>query len=173
MSLAPPGLVQQDRPPLARGRTPTRGAGLIEALVATAIVVTAAATLASLSSLALRTVQAGRDRTLGTMLARARLDSLITSPVMPPVSPADSLDRDTQGFAEQIDAAGYVAGQDPGHAGAVFVRRWRVTPVPGRPGAALITVQVFRCTQNAQVPAGCPTSAFAVRLSGVRSAMVR
>lgn len=149
------------------------GAGLIEALVATALVVTAAATLAGLSSLAMRTILAGRDRTMCTVLTQAGLEVLRASPAIPPASPADSLERDIEGFSERLDAGGRVAGRDQAHAGTVFTRRWRVTAFPGRPGVAVVTVQVFRCQRESRTASGCPTAGFAVRASAVRSELIR
>lgn len=150
----------------ARGSS---GAGLIEALVATAVVVTAASTLAGLTSLALRTILAGRDRTVATILAQSRLEVLRSSRLSLPTSPPDALDTDIDGYHEQIDADGRAARRDPAHAGAVYVCRWRVAPYPGRVGLTVITVLASRCVSAAQRPRGCAARADAVRVAGVRS----
>jgi hypothetical protein len=147
----------------------TGGTTLIEALVATAVVATAIAMLAGLGSVALRTVMLGRDRTLSAVYAQARLESLKASRASMPASPSDTLTHDTPGWSEFLDLDGRRAGYDAGYAGAVFVRRWQVLPVPGRPGLMAIVVEVGRCERVSGAGSSCGRVVQTVRVAGLRS----
>jgi hypothetical protein len=147
----------------------TSGTGLIEALVATAVVATAMGVLAGLNSLALHTIMIGRDRTLSAIHAQAKLESLRASRVSMPTSPSDALMHDAAGWSEFLDREGRRAGHDAGYAGAVFVRRWQVSSVPGRPGLMAIVVAVWRCAVESGVAPTCGHAGQAVRVAGLRS----
>ena len=147
----------------------TSGTSLIEALIATAVVATAMATLAGLGSLALHTVMMGRDRTLSAIHAQAKLESLKASRASLPASPSDALVNDASGWSEFLDMDGRRSGHDAGYAGAVFVRRWQVVPVPGRPGLMAIVVVVGRCAAVSGEAPTCGRVGQAVRVAGLRS----
>ena len=147
------------------------GSGLIEALIAVTVVVTALGTLAGLTSWSGRTVLASRDRTMAVVLAHGKLDTLSASPTPPPASHAGALEHDVAGFSERLDTDGRVAGADEGYRGAVFVRRWRVQPYGGAPQPLVITVLVSRCSVTAHPGGGCVPRADAVRVSAVRSGL--
>jgi hypothetical protein len=127
------------------------------------------ATLAGLSSLALSTVMLGRDRTLAAIHAQAKLESLRASRSIMPASPSDALTHDAPGWSEFLDMDGRRAGHDAGYAGAVFVRRWQVSPVPGRPGLTAIVVAVWRCAADSRETPACGRAGQAVRVAGLRS----
>ena len=147
----------------------TSGTSLIEAIVATAVVATAIATLAGLLSLAAHTVMLGRDRTLAAIHAQAKLESLRASRASMAASPSDALTHNVSGWSEFLDMDGRRAGHDAGYAGAVFVRRWQATPVPGRPGLMIIVVVVGRCAAVPGVAPTCGRVGQAVRVAGLRS----
>jgi Tfp pilus assembly protein PilV len=151
------------------GRSTSRGTGLIEAVVATSIVAMAMGVLASLSSVALHSLAVGRERSLAVVFAQSKLDELHASPMPAVRSPADSLDRDAEGWYERLDAAGLVAGVDTDHAGTVFVRRWRVQPVAGSVTLSILAVRVGRCRMTTATSAGCQVSSDAVVVAAVRS----
>ncbi len=158
-------------PPVNVHREP-HGTSLIEVLVATAIVVTAVSTLASLTSLALRMVGAGRERTLAVVAAQSRLEDLQSSLTPPPASPADTLDRDVPGWSERIDPFGRVAGRDPSFAGTVFVRRWHVEAVAGVPGLLALRVRAGPCAPDRAPGGSCAALRNGVTVSGLRSEAV-
>jgi hypothetical protein len=153
-------------------RCSNRGTGLIEALIATAIVVTALGALAALSTLSVRSVLVGRDRTLATAFAQARLDELRSAPGPFAISPADALDREVGGWFEHLDAGGRVLGRDPLAVGCVFGRRWRVQPHPSQAGMFTISVRAGRCVSGTG-QGTCGLTGGAVVVAAFRSTVVR
>lgn len=148
------------------------GTGLVEALIATAIVVTALGALAALSTLAVRSVMVGRDRTLAVTFAQSKLEELRTLPGPPGVSPGDALDRDVGGWFEHLDGGGRAAGLDPEATGRVFGRRWRVQPHPTSAGMFTIAVRVGRCVSGTGQGA-CGMAGDAVVVAAFHSTLVR
>ena len=147
----------------------TCGTSLIEAIVATAVVATAMATLAGLLSLALQTVMLGRDRTLAAIHAQSKLETLRACHVSMTASPSDALTHNVPGWNELLDMDGRRAGHDTGYRGAVFVRRWQAVPVPGRLGLMTLVVIVARCAAVSGVAPTCSRVGPAVRVAGLRS----
>lgn len=146
------------------------GATLIEALVATLVLTTGLLTVAQLIAIANATNAAARGTTAASILAAQKLEQLqalawavddaglavsdvTTDTTVSPeaagggtglqVSPASSLQRNTPGFVDHVDASGTVVGRtaDPPRA-AVFTRRWSITPLTGADGQALV-IQVL------------------------------
>lgn len=150
----------------------SRGAGLVEALIATAIVVTALSSLAALSTMAIRSVLVGRDRTLAAAFAQSKLDELRARPGPPGESPGDSLEREVGGWSESLDGTGRVIGQDPDAGGRVFGRRWRVRAHPSAPGMFTMTVRAGRCVTGTG-QGTCGLAADAVVVAAFHSALVR
>jgi hypothetical protein len=148
------------------------GTGLIEAVIATAVVVTALGLLAGLSTVAARSVMTARDRSLAVIHAQTKLERLRAQPVASPLSPPDALEQDVAGYVEYLDASGRATGQDGPGDGRVFVRRWRVRPVAATDGLQTITVRVGRCRAVSAPAAGCSLAADAVVLMGIRSEAV-
>jgi hypothetical protein len=156
---------------VARDALPS-GTGLIEAVIATAVVVTALGLLAGLSTVAARSVMTARDRSLAVIHAQTKLERLRAQPVASPLSPPDSLEQDAPGHVEYLDASGRVIGQDGSGDGRVFVRRWRVSPVSAQAGLQTIAVRVGRCRPVPAPAGGCRMAADAVVLMGMRSEAV-
>lgn len=160
---------------LARGMsrfTQSSGTGLIEAVIATAIVATALGTLAALSTVAVRSVMTGRDRTLTAVFAQSKIEALRASPHLLTSSPADALDRDVAGWSERLDPGGRVIGTDPEASGVVFIRRWRVVELPGNVGAFTVAVRVGRCVRESGA-GECRVAGDAVVVAAVQSVRVR
>ena len=57
-------------------------------------------------------------------------------------SPTDSLDRNTIGYVDFLDANGAWVGTDTAPNTAAFVRRWSITPLPTNPNNTLV-IQVL------------------------------
>lgn len=148
------------------------GFTVIEVLVAMVIVTIVALGVAQLVTVALVAAQAARSMTTCTTLAVQKMEQLkaltwgfaaddVAAPPVsdtttdlscdPPqgggvglaVSPADSLDRNTAGYVDFVDATGrWVGTGTTPPASAAFVRRWSVEALPADPPDTLI-LQVF------------------------------
>jgi len=131
-----------------------RGFTLFETLVATGILVTALAGIAQLFILGAHLTRQSNTSGAALVAAQDKLEVLaglsfaygadgaaITDPSLE-VSPASSLDEDTESFVDWLDSSG-----EPGHSAddAVFVRRWRVISISNdQPESVTIEVCVFR-----------------------------
>jgi type II secretory pathway pseudopilin PulG len=104
-----------------------RGFTTLEAVVAIALVILSAASVASLFVASARSVGSSRSTTIAALLAREKLEQLRAVPFDDPaLIPAalDSLSVDVDGYAD-VPAAG-------------FRRRWSITPLPMYPASSLI-----------------------------------
>lgn len=131
-----------------------RGFTLFETLVATGILVTALAGIAQLFILSTHLTRQSNTSGAALVAAQDKLEVLaglsfeydaggvaITDPSLE-ISPASSLDEDTDAFVDWLDPSG-----EPGDFSddAVFVRRWRVSAIShDEPDAIAIEVCVFR-----------------------------
>jgi type II secretory pathway pseudopilin PulG len=146
-------------------RSGASGFTLLETVVATSVLVTALAGLAQLFALTARSTQEAGDQ--GAALAAAQnqievLRSLAFSygPLGEAVTDAAltlcdsaSLEADTAGCADYLDAAGAIVDPARDAHGAVWTRRWRVTAIdPWAPEALAIEVCVFRWPANDRSP---------------------
>ena len=120
------------------------GSTLLEAIIAVAILSTAALALAGLTSVAIQAAGLARDRTVAASFAAAKLDQLLAQPARPQTSAEDSADHNQSGFFEYLDGPGVVVGTSAAR-GAVFIRRWAVTRWPALPGVYRLQVSVSRC----------------------------
>lgn len=149
-----------------------RGFTLFETLVATGILVTALAGIAQLfilsSQMTLRANAAGAALSAAQdkleVLSGLAFDydsagNAVTDPRLQP-SPEDSLDKDLAPYVDWIDPSG-ARSTTPDD--AVFVRRWRVSPIAGTPDSIAVEVCVFR------MPAGPTALSADVCLSTVRA----
>lgn len=144
------------------------GTGLIEAVTATAIVATALALLAGLSSVALTSILLARDRSLSVVFAHAKFDELRAQAGPLAASPPDTLTRDVSGWVDYLDDGGLARASEGGARGRVYARRWAVGPRPGVPGVVDVGVRVGRCvTTSGQ--GGCTLATTAVVVTGVRA----
>ena len=135
------------------------GFTLAEVLTAMALLVIAALSTAQLFAATAAAIRVARMKTSAATLAAARLEMLRIDPA-PVLSPSDSLDRDSAGFAEFLDADGR-----PAAAGAAFVRRWAVEPMPGAENVLVVQVLVRPVADDA---AGERASRAQVRLVTIR-----
>ena len=132
------------------------GFTLIETVVATAILVTALAGIAQLLVLSVRSTRDAGSQSAALIAAHDKLEALRAlafsyaadgSPVTASefgVRDSGSLDDDTPGAADHVDADGAVLDEDHDDQGAVFTRRWRITPLDAFvPEAIVIEVCVF------------------------------
>ena len=154
------------------GHAPRADAGfsLIETLVATALLATAVVALAQLSGIAARSNAGSRNTTYAAVLAGQKLEELralawrfddqgvpvsdlttdtAVSPESPDggtglsPSPDTALLNNAPGWVDYLDRAGRKLGVGPRPpAGAVYVRRWAIQPLPENPDHALV-IQVL------------------------------
>ena len=123
-----------------------RGFSLLEALIATAILVVALVSLAHLFGLAIRNNIAARSTTTATVLAQQKLEELraLTWAELSQ-SPASALQENAPGFVDYVDQFGENrgGGADP-PAGAIYTRRWAIDPLTASPDTLVIQVRVMR-----------------------------
>lgn len=140
-----------------------RGTTLVEVVVAIGILAGAVAALASLSSVAVRNSAIARERSVATVMALQKMEALCRDVSSAPASPADAWAVDTPGYVEHLDAGGNLVG-----AGAAYVRRWSVAPLPADAGLLAIQVDVAPC----RTPPGatrCGDVVSHARLASIRS----
>jgi len=151
-------------------RNGAAGFSLIEALIASGILVGAVVGLAQLSTLATTTNLSSRNSTYSTMLASQKLEELraltwafdssgspvsdvtsntAVSPESPgggtglSLSPATSLQDNTPGYVDCLDASGNKIGSGPqAPTGKAFTRRWSIGQLPSNPDTVVIQVLV-------------------------------
>lgn len=158
------------------------GISLVETLVAALLVTIAVLTLAQLLSLATRSTITSRAMTLGVILAEQKLEQLRalawgldgsgapvsdfssdTASGVPPtsdgtglqMSPAGTLQRDTPGFVDYLDAMGVVIGASGASVppDTVFTRRWSIEPLAAAANqSVLIQVLVTPSRGSARGP---------------------
>ncbi len=123
-----------------------RGFSLLEALIASVILVVALVSLAHLFGLAIRSNIAARSTTTATVLAQQKLEELrgLTWTGLRQ-SPANALQENAPGFVDYVDQFGETreGGADP-PAGAIYTRRWAIDPLPAGADTMVIQVRVMR-----------------------------
>jgi type II secretory pathway pseudopilin PulG len=134
-------------------RPRTRGFTLVEALIATGLLVTAIAGLAQLFALSVRFTRDSGQFGVALAGAQDKLEALralrfaydeggdIVTDARLTTSPAASLSEDVPGYVDWLDASGAALA---GATGAEYVRRWRITAVAAdEPEVIAIDVCVF------------------------------
>jgi prepilin-type N-terminal cleavage/methylation domain-containing protein len=167
-----------------------RGFSLLEVVVATSILVVGVAGVAPLLVLASRANQSARNTTQASLLAQQKMEQLralewardpsggLLSDVDTDLtvafavgsggsglrpSPAGSLDRNVDGFCDFIAADGrVVGGGSVPPAGAAYVRRWSIEPLPPDADEALVLQVLVRRDGS------LPMSPEDVRLTSIR-----
>jgi hypothetical protein len=117
----------------------SHGFSLVEALIATMVMVAGIVGLAALYDVAVRTNAAARTATVASMLAVDRMEQLRSVPfvvggVRPALSPSGTLSANIDGFCDFLDAKSNPARVDV----ATYVRRWAVTALAGDPDNAVV-----------------------------------
>lgn len=133
--------------------------------MAIGILAGAVSTLAGLSTMAIRAATLARERSMAAIYSVQKMEDLCRDVRALSISPGDALSSDTPGFIELLDARGR-AGR--GADGAVFVRRWSITPSSADANLLAIQVVVAPCRRPPGA-ARCGDSAAEVRLASVRS----
>jgi hypothetical protein len=89
--------------------------------------------------------------------SRSDRDTDVSRPGHPPggeglsASPEDALSWNTPGYVDYLDAAGRWVGHDgEPPAGAVFIRRWAVRPVPADPERTLVLQVLVTTVRDAR-----------------------
>jgi hypothetical protein len=134
-----------------------RGATLAEAIIAIGILTGAVVAMAGLSSLAIRNAAVARERSMATILAVQKMESLCRDVAAVGVSPANAWQVDTPGFVEFLDAYGSPVANS---GGSLYVRRWSIVPLPADANLVALQVEV--------APRRTPHGGHA-RLAGIRS----
>lgn len=143
------------------------GFSMVEVLVALLLLMVVATGVAALFGVALKATHGARDQTSSTVLAEQKMEQLRaltwgfdTSGQMLPVtdtttdlsqaaptgagqglnpSPTDTLDTNTAGYVDYLDKRGQWVGTGVAiPAGAVYVRRWNIAPLPTNPNNTLV-----------------------------------
>jgi prepilin-type N-terminal cleavage/methylation domain-containing protein len=113
-----------------------RGYSLLEVLVAISIVAVGVAALAQLTVLAAYANLRARQTTAAAILAQEKIEDLVPSAAAGSLaaSPGGTLTSTVSGYADFVDAAGRVLGSGTAPpAGAVYLRRWSIDPLPDSP----------------------------------------
>lgn len=119
------------------------GATLIEVLVATLIMVTGVLAMAQMFSISTASNLFARSQTVTAILAQQKIEELLATQSLAGTLSAGTLQRNTVGFVDYLDASGRVVGssdQPPGE--AVYTRRWSVEPLFAG-GSSAVILQVL------------------------------
>ena len=161
------------------------GFSILEVLVAATILTVALSTLAQLIALSTRNNSSANATTYASLLAQQKMEQLrslawgfdayglpltdsTTDITVAPgsavggtglgPSPPDALRRDTTGYVDYVDRFGAVlgAGTTP-PAGAVFIRRWSVEPLPTDPANTVVLQVMVTRTGNRRIAPNAAT----------------
>jgi prepilin-type N-terminal cleavage/methylation domain-containing protein len=108
-----------------------RGFSLVEVVVAMAVMSTATMAIAQLAIVSVRVNRIARSTTVATVLAVQKMEQLQAAAWAElAASPSEVLDWNTDGYCDFLDANArtLAAGTSP-PGGAVFVRRWALSPI--------------------------------------------
>lgn len=140
------------------------GTTLIEAIIAIGLLAGAVVTMAGLASVAIRTSAIARERSMATLLALQKVESLCRDAAALAPSAANAWSVDTPGHVEYLDEHGRPLA---GRAG-VYVRRWAVAPLPADANLLAIDVDVTVCRPRPG-STQCGDAVSHARLASVRS----
>lgn len=152
---------------LAKSNSSSRGFSLVEVLISMGLLTAVSLGVAQMFGLSVRSNLVARGATSTTALAQQRLEQLraltwgfdmegqglplsdtTTNLAVVPVaangsglnpSPSDSLEQNTAGFVDFLDANGAWVGTGTTPPGtAVYIRRWSIQPLPTNPNNTLV-----------------------------------
>jgi hypothetical protein len=141
-----------------------RGTTLVEAIVAIGLLAGAVVSMAGLASLAIRNASIARERSMATLLAMQKMETLCRDASALAPSAANAWSVDTPGHVEYLDEFGRPLASARG----VYVRRWAVAPLPADANLVAIQVEVAMCRPRPGA-SGCGDAVSHARLAGVRS----
>jgi prepilin-type N-terminal cleavage/methylation domain-containing protein len=156
------------------------GFSLLEVLVAITILLVALTVLAQVSAIATRANTTARTTSITTLLAVQKMEQLraltwgfdasgnpssdttTDIAIVPPrpnegvglsPSPGGTLEQNTPGYCDFVDATGRSLGGDgAAAAGAIFARRWSIEPLPAVPDTLVLQVVVTRLRTSVAGP---------------------
>ena len=140
------------------------GTTLVEAIIAIGLLAGAVVSMAGLASAAVRNSALARERSMATLLALQKLESLGRDAAALAPSAADAWSVDTPGHVEYLHEYGRPLA---GRAG-VYVRRWAVAPLPADANLLAIRVDVAVCRPRPG-STHCGDAVSHARLASVRS----
>ena len=163
--------------PATLHRSEETGFTLIEVLVALLVLSVAAAGIAVLFAMSIRDARAARDQTTAIVMAVERMEQLraltwgidaatgallsdVTTELgrSPPdasgnglgPSPPGSLDTNTPGYVDYLDGRGrWIGTGATPPAGATYIRRWHIEPLPADPDTLVLRVLVTTVVRDA------------------------
>jgi prepilin-type N-terminal cleavage/methylation domain-containing protein len=117
---------------------------LVEVMVAALILSIAVAGAAALCVTAVGATRTAKSQTLAILLAVDKLDALRASPPAALMA-GGSLDHSEPAYVDYLDGQGRVTGDGPDpSAEAVYIRRWRIQPLPDDPANTSILQVLVR-----------------------------
>ena len=150
----------------SRWTADARGFSIIEVLMATALMVTAVASLAQLFALSTQRNRSSKNTTFASVLAQQKMEQLRSltwgfdllglpttdtstdTTKFPETaggtglspSPVNTLQQNVVGYVDYLDARGQTLGGATAitPAGAVYIRRWMVEPLPTNPNNTIV-----------------------------------
>ena len=129
-----------------------KGFTLIEVLVAMCITISGVVAMAQLFRIAAIGTTSARDTTLATVYAIQKAEEIRSDPQ---VSAPGTLQRNTRGYVDHLDASGNVVGEEEvAPPPAVYTRRWSIELVPGESGLQILQVLVTRSRSRGQADLG-------------------
>jgi type II secretory pathway pseudopilin PulG len=152
---------------LAKFKSSSAGFSLIEVIISMGLLTTVSLGVAQIFAMSTRMNYVARGQTSATAMAEQKLEQLrgltwgfdlqgqglplsdttTNLAVFPPTatgfglnpSPADSLEQNTPGYVDFLDANGTWVGTGVNPPGtAVYIRRWSITPIPTNPNNTLV-----------------------------------
>ncbi len=137
-------------------RLDDRGFSLLETLIAVSLVAIALLTFVQLVAVSIHVNARARRGSIAAVLAQDKIEELwsLGSTLAP--QPGTSLDSNTPGLCDFLDDHGRSLGSGSAPpAGAVYVRRWSITPVSVDATALLLQVAVARrVAHGVSLPSG-------------------
>ena len=123
------------------GAVKTAGFSLLEVVIAAAVVMAATASLAPLFVVSADAARNAKAASVAVLLAGQKMEQLRSlGPSSLDPAPSGTLSTDTPGYVDYLDAAGAPLGAALATppAGATYIRRWSIDPLPGSASDAIV-----------------------------------